>query len=138
MADFTVVRADDVKDFYAGTDVPGEFRSLGDALGAEQLSISLIRVPPHSDFEQGTGHYHDATEELYVIARGTLTMRFEDEIHSVEAGSVVRVAPRTRRSHRNEGDEPVEIWAISRSDGMADAHKIDEFWEASPDAAQRR
>ena len=138
MADFTVVRADDVKDFYAGTDVPGEFRSLGDALGAEQLSISLIRVPPHSDFEQGTGHYHDATEELYVITRGTLTMRFEDEIHSVEAGSVVRVAPRTRRSHRNEGDEPVEIWAISRSDGMADAHKIDEFWEASPDAAQKR
>ncbi len=138
MADFTVVRADDVKDFYAGTDVPGEFRPLGDALGAEQLSITLIRVPPHSDFEQGTGHYHDATEELYVIARGTLTMRFEDEIHSVEAGSVVRVAPRTRRSHRNEGDEPVEIWAISRSDGMADAHKIDEFWEASPDAAQKR
>jgi len=138
MADFTVVRADDVKDFYAGTDVPGEFRSLGDALDAEQLSISLIRVPPHSDFEQGTGHYHDATEELYVIARGTLTMRFEDEIHSVEAGSVVRVAPRTRRSHRNEGDEPVEIWAISRSDGMGDAHKIDEFWEASPDAAQKR
>jgi len=138
MADFTVVRADDVKDFYAGTDVPGEFRSLGDALGAEQLSISLIRVPPHSDFEQGTGHYHDATEELYVITRGTLTMRFEDEIHSVEAGSVVRVAPRTRRSHRNEGDEPVEIWAISRNDGMADAHKIDEFWEASPDAAQKR
>jgi mannose-6-phosphate isomerase-like protein (cupin superfamily) len=138
MADFTVVRADDVKDFYAGTDVPGEFRSLGDALGAEQLAISLIRVPPHSDFEQGTGHFHDATEELYVIARGTLTMRFEDEIHSVEAGSVVRVAPRTRRSHRNEGDEPVEIWAISRSDGMGDAHKIDEFWEASPDAAQKR
>ena len=138
MADFTVVRADDVKDFYAGTDVPGEFRSLGDALGAEQLSITLIRVPPHSDFEQGTGHFHDATEELYVIARGTLTMRFEDEIHAVEAGSVVRVAPRTRRSHRNEGDEPVEIWAISRSDGMGDAHKIDEFWEASPDAAQKR
>jgi mannose-6-phosphate isomerase-like protein (cupin superfamily) len=138
MADFTVVRADDVKDFYAGSDVPGEFRPLGDALGAEQLSITLIRVPPHSDFEQGTGHYHDATEELYVIARGTLTMRFEDEIHSIEAGSVVRVAPRTRRSHRNEGDEPVEIWAISRSDGMADAHKIDEFWEASPDAAQKR
>ena len=138
MADYSIVRADDVKDEYEGTDVPGEFRSLGEALGAQQLSITLIRVPPHSDFEQGTGHFHDETEELYVIARGTLTMRFEDEIHSVEAGSVVRVAPQTRRSHRNEGDEPVEIWAISRSDGMADAHKIDEFWEASPDAAQKR
>ena len=138
MADYTIVRADDVDDVYAGTDVPGEFRSLGSALGAQQLSITLIRVPPHSDFEQGTGHYHDETEELYVIARGTLTMRFEDEVVPVEAGSVVRVAPATRRSHRNEGDEPVEIWAISRSDGMGDAHKLDDFWEASPDAAQRR
>ena len=138
MADYTVVRADDVKDFYEGTDVPGEFRSLGEALGAEQLSITLIRVPPHSDFEQGTGHYHDETEELYVVARGTLTMRFEDEVVTVEPGSVVRVAPKTRRSHRNEGDVPVEIWAVSRSDGMGDAHKLDDFWEASPDAAQRR
>ena len=138
MADFTVVRADDVTDHYAGTDVPGEFRSLGGELGAEQLSITLIRVPPHSDFEQGTGHYHDETEELYLVARGTLTMRFGDEVRPVEAGSVVRVAPLTKRSHRNEGDEPVELWAISRSDGMGDAHKIDEFWEASPDAAQTR
>jgi mannose-6-phosphate isomerase-like protein (cupin superfamily) len=138
MADYTIVRADDVKDFYEGTDVPGEFRSLGEALGAQQLSITLIRVPPHSDFEQGTGHYHDETEELYVIARGTLTMRFEDEVVPVEAESVVRVAPATRRSHRNEGDVPVEIWAVSRSDGMGDAHKLDDFWEASPDAAQRR
>ena len=138
MADYTIVRADDVKDFYEGTDVPGEFRSLGEALGAQQLSITLIRVPPHSDFEQGTGHFHDETEELYVIARGTLTMRFEDEVVPVEAGSVVRVAPKTRRSHRNEGDVPVEIWAVSRSDGMGDSHKLDDFWEASPDAAQRR
>jgi mannose-6-phosphate isomerase-like protein (cupin superfamily) len=138
MADFTVVRADDVTDEYAGTDVPGEFRPLGGELGAEQLAITLIRIPPHCDFEQGTGHYHDETEELYVVTRGTLTMRFGDEIRSVAAGSVVRVAPTTWRSHRNEGDEPVEMWAISRSDGMGDAHKIDEFWEASPDAAQSR
>ena len=138
MADYSIVRADDVKDLYEGTDVPGEFRPLGEALGAQQLSITLIRVPPHSDFEQGTGHFHDETEELYAIARGTLTMRFEDEVREVEAGSVVRVAPTTRRSHRNEGDEPVEIWAVSRSDGMGDAHKIDEFWEASPHAAQKR
>src|SRR5215216_7234790 len=138
MADYAVVRTDDVKDFYARTDVPGEFRSVGEALGAEQVAITLIRVPPHSDFEQGTGHYHDETEELYVVTRGTLTMRFEDEVVAVEAGSVVRVAPRTRRSHRNEGDEPVELWAVSRSDGMGDAHKIDAFWEASPEAAQSR
>ena len=138
MSDFTIVHADDVDDHYAGTSVPGEFRSFGRALGAEQLALTLIRVPPHSDFEQGTGHYHEQIEELYVIVRGTLTMRFGDEVRLVSAGSAVRVAPQTKRSHRNEGDEPVEMWAISRRLDDHDAVKIDEFWEASPEAAQER
>jgi mannose-6-phosphate isomerase-like protein (cupin superfamily) len=137
-ADYAIVAPDDVKDHYAGSDVPGEFRSLTKALGCEQLAVTLIRVPPHSDFEQGTGHFHDEIEEVYVVARGTLTMRFGDEVERVRAPAVVRVAPRTRRSHRNEGDEPVELWALSRKLGNHDATKIDDFWEASPDAAQQR
>ena len=138
MSEYAIVSADDVDDYYEGTDVPGEFRRLTGALESEQLAVTLIRVPPHSDFEQGTGHYHEEIEEIYVIATGTLTMRLGDDVHKVPAGSVVRVAPRTPRSHRNEGDETVEIWADSRRLGHADAVKIDEFWAASPDAAQKR
>jgi mannose-6-phosphate isomerase-like protein (cupin superfamily) len=137
MSDYRIVAGDDVEDFYEGTDVPGEFRSLTDALGCDQVAITLIRVPPHCDFEQGTGHYHDAIEELYVVTRGTLTMRFGDDVRPVGAGSVVRVAPHTPRSHRNEGDEPVEMWAISRKLDRGDATKIDDFWPASPEARQR-
>jgi mannose-6-phosphate isomerase-like protein (cupin superfamily) len=135
---YSVVRADDVHDAYAGEDVPGEFRSLTDALGSEQLAVTLIRVPGHSDFEQGTGHFHGEIEEVYIVARGVLTMRFGDEVVAVEAGSVVRVAPQTARSHRNEGDEPVEMWAVSPRLGRRDATKIEDFWEASPEASQRR
>ena len=138
MKGYSIVRADDVHDVYAGTDVPGEFRSLTRALESEQLAATLIRVPAHSDFEQGTGHYHEDVEELYFVTRGTLTMRFGDDIAKVGSGSVVRVAPDTPRSHRNEGDEPVEMWAVSRSLGREDATKIDDFWQASPEAAQRR
>src|SRR4051812_44792517 len=138
MADYTIVRADDVEDSYAGTDVPGEFRRLTQALGAEQLAVTLIRVPPHCDFEQGTGHYHDEIEEVYLVTGGALTMRFGDQIERIGPNSVVRVAPHTKRSHRNEGDEPVELWAFSQHKGNEDAHKIDDFWEASPDASQTR
>jgi mannose-6-phosphate isomerase-like protein (cupin superfamily) len=138
MTGYTIVRADDVRDHYAGTTVPGEFRSLTRALGAEQLAVTLVRVPAHSDFEQGTGHYHREQEEVYIITRGTLTMRFGDEIERVPAGSVVRVAPETPRSHRNEGDEPVDMWAVSRRLRRMDAVKIDGFWEASPHAEQER
>jgi mannose-6-phosphate isomerase-like protein (cupin superfamily) len=138
MTDYAIVQPDEVDDVYEGTDVPGEFRRLTDALGSEQLAATLIRVPPHSDFEQGTGHFHDEIEELYLLTRGTLTMRFGDEVREVSAPAAVRVAPRTPRSHRNEGDEPVELWAVSRKLGRRDATKLDDFWEASPDAEQRR
>ena len=136
MSDYTILSADDTDDFYAGTDVPGEFRSLTGALGCQQVAVTLIRVPPHSDFEQGTGHFHDEVEELYLVTRGTLTMRFGDDVRAVGPGSAVRVAPRTPRSHRNGGDEPVEMWAISRRLERGDATKIDDFWEASADARQ--
>lgn len=136
MSSYSIVRADDVEDAYAGSDVPGEFRSLKEALGAEQVAVTLIRVPPHSDFEQGTGHFHEKLEEIYILTRGTLTMRFEDEVEEVKTGSVVRVAPGTTRSHRNEGEEPVEMWAVSRKLAEEDAVKVNDFWAASPSAAR--
>jgi mannose-6-phosphate isomerase-like protein (cupin superfamily) len=136
--DYAIAAADDAEDAYAGSEVPGEFRRLTEALGAEQLAVTLIRVPPHSDFEQGTGHYHDEIEEIYLLSRGTLTVRCGDDVREVSAPAAIRVAPKTPRSHRNEGDEPVELWAVSRQLGRPDATKLDDFWEASPRARQTR
>jgi mannose-6-phosphate isomerase-like protein (cupin superfamily) len=138
MSDYAIVSADDVENPYDGSDVPGEFRKLTSALGTEQLSVTLIRVPPHSDFDQGTGHFHEEIEELYIVAKGTITTRCGEDVNTVAAPAVIRVAPGTPRSHRNEGDEPVEIWAVSRQLGHGDATKIEEFWEASPEAEQHR
>ncbi len=135
---YSVVDPDQVENHYESSDVPGEFRSLTEALGCEQLAATLIRVPAHSDFEQGTGHFHEEIEELYLVTRGTLTMRFGEEIEQVSAPAAVRVAHDTPRSHRNEGDEPVEIWAISRKSDHGDATKLDDFWDASPEAKQTR
>ncbi len=137
-AEYAIVDPDSVTDSYAGSDVPGEFRRLTDALGCAQLAATLVRVPAHSDFEQGTGHYHDEIEELYLVTRGTLTMRFGDAVETVRAPAAVRVAPHTPRSHRNERDEPVEMWAISRQRGPSDSTKLDDFWAASPQASQSR
>lgn len=137
MSDYTIVRADEVEDAYAGSNVPGEFRGLKKALGSEQVAVTLIRVPPHSDFEQGSGHRHERLEEIYIVTRGTLTMRFGEEIEEVSAGSVVRVAPRTIRSHRNEADEPVEMWAVSQLRDAQDATKVEDFWDASAEAVQQ-
>lgn len=138
MSEYSIVRADDVEDPYAGSDVPGEFRRLTEDLDCEQVALTLIRVPPHSDFEQGTGHFHDEIEEIYLVTRGTLTMRLNDEVHELGPNTAVRVAPKTPRSHRNLGEEPVEMWAISVQLGRSDSTKLDNFWEASPEASQHR
>jgi mannose-6-phosphate isomerase-like protein (cupin superfamily) len=97
MKGYKIVSAREIKDFYEDTDVPGEFRRLTRALDAKQLGITLIHIPPHSDFEQGTGHYHEKIEELYIITSGTLTMRFGGEIVQVPAGSVVKVVQRRKK-----------------------------------------
>ncbi len=73
-----------------------------------------------------------------LLTGGTLTMRFGDDIRTVTAPAAVRVAPQTARSHRNEGDEPVEMWAVSRRLGTGDSTKLDDFWDASPEARQHR
>ena len=49
---------------------------------------------------------------------------------------MVRVAPGTTRSHRNEGVGPVEMWAVSRKIDDEDATKIEDFWATSPSATQ--
>ena len=111
MSEYSIVNADDVTDHYEGTDVPGEFRRLTPALGAEQVALTLIRVPPHSDFEQGTGHYHDEIEEVYLVTRGTITFRVGDDIHKLSRARRARrpedaaLAPqRGRRAGRHVGD----------------------------------
>ena len=138
MSDYKIVNADDAKDHYAGSDVPGEFRRLTDLLEAEQVAVTLIRVPPHSDFEQGTGHFHDEIEELYIVARGTLTFRTGDEItqglrargRALRAQDASLAPQRGRRAGRAVGD--------LKQLGHQDATKIDDFWEASPEALQKR
>ena len=48
--------------------------------------MTLIRIPPHSDFEQGSGHFHENLEEIHIVTSGTLMMRFEDKVEEIEAG----------------------------------------------------
>jgi uncharacterized cupin superfamily protein len=127
-ADYAIVDPEEVADHYASDDdVRGEFRRLTDALGCEQVAVTLIRVPPHSDFEQGTGHFHAEIEELYLLTRGTLTMRFGEDVRKVSAPAAVRVANRTPRSHRNEGDQPrrdVGRLAQGRASGRDEARQL--------------
>ena len=132
---YVVVDPDQVADRYSDSDeLLGDFRPVTNALRCEQLAAALIRVAAHSGFEQGTGHFNGELEELYLLTRGTLTMRFGDHVRKVSAPAAVRVAKCTPHSYRNEDDEPVELWAVSRKLDGPDSPGLDaDFWEASPE-----
>jgi len=132
-----VVDPAEVANWHEGTDVPGDYRPLTEALDARQLAATFVEVPPHTDFERGVGHLHEELEELYLISRGTLTMRCGEDVMQISGPAAVRVDPGTTRSYRNEGDEPVEMWIVSRLLGYSDSTKVPEFWSASS-AADRR
>ena len=112
--DFTVVAADDCEDHYEGSDdVPGEFRRLTEALGSRAgrdhadprpaaLRLRAGHRPPATrDRGALPGHPRDADDAL----------RRRDPPGRRRLGGAGRA--RDVRSHRNEGDEPVELWAIS-------------------------
>ena len=139
LTDYAIVAADDVDDFYAGSDVPGEFRRLTDALGSEQVAVTLIRVPPHSDFEQGTGHYHDEIEELYIVTRGHADHALRRRGRARSRAGRRCASPRGRRARTaTRATSPSSCGRSRASSRRVDATKIDDFWEASPAAAQRR
>lgn len=73
-----------------------------------------------------------------MVSRGVITMRLGEDVHEVKAGCAVRVAPKTPRSYRNEGDEAAEMWIASPRLGRGDATKLEEFWDASPQAERHR
>jgi hypothetical protein len=72
------------------------------------------------------------------VARHTrcLAMRFADNLRPVSAPAVAW--PATRRGRiATRAPSPVEPWAITQLE-HGDATKIDDFWDASPDAWQHR
>lgn len=53
---YAMADADELADSYVDFNVPGEVRHLTDARDGDQIAVTLIRIPAHSDFEHGTGH----------------------------------------------------------------------------------
>jgi uncharacterized RmlC-like cupin family protein len=76
---------------------------------ADQLAVTLTRIPAHSDSERGTGHHHEEIEEDSLLTGGRLTMRWGDAIETARPPAEARVAPGTTRSQRNDSGKDREV-----------------------------
>jgi mannose-6-phosphate isomerase-like protein (cupin superfamily) len=89
---------------------------LGEQLGLTSFGLRQIVLRPG---QRNRVHRHRDQEEVYVVLRGRLTIRFDDGERELGEGEVARVPPPVRRQLSNEGDEPCAILAI----GAAGTHE---------------
>lgn len=89
--------------------IPGKVFG-GRASGATGGEFSFQVFAPGQ--ETGFLHSHKNHEELYFFLAGKGEFQVDGKIFPVEEGSVVRVAPRGRRSVRNNGSEPLVMLCV--------------------------
>jgi mannose-6-phosphate isomerase-like protein (cupin superfamily) len=108
MSDYTLVNIKQSEDmaqqFGMGEGLEGRFPRK--ALGLEQTGIGHYRLAP--GYRLPFGHSHRKNEEVYLVIRGTMRVKLDDEIVEVGEWDVVRVPPGTWRGYE-AGPEGLEL-----------------------------
>jgi len=102
LGDYVLELGPDVK-------IPGKVFG-GAAVAATGAEFSFQSFAPGT--ETGFLHTHKSHEELYFFLGGRGEFQVDGEVFSVQEGSVVRVAPKGRRSVRNNGAEPLVMLCV--------------------------
>jgi len=97
-------------------DTGERFVRLRQRLGVSTFGLNQIVLQPG---QRGRIHRHHRQEEVYLVLAGTLTLVVEGEEHTLEAGSLARVAPGLRRQLVNRGPERLGLLAL----GGAEPHE---------------
>jgi mannose-6-phosphate isomerase-like protein (cupin superfamily) len=129
MAGYTKVNLrDDVDDQGPNFGFEGkiEARMARVALELEQSGVSLLGLAPN--FRIPFAHRHKTQEEVYVLIRGSVMVKLEDEIVELKPYDAIRVHKDTIRGFE-AGPEGAEMIAIGAPHtGPGDAETIDDWW----------
>jgi mannose-6-phosphate isomerase-like protein (cupin superfamily) len=78
-------------------------------LGARNLSVTWLTVPAGAS---QTLHSDEASEQAYVIVRGTATMSVAGDTQQVEEGDLILVPPATEHAVSNGGESELACLSI--------------------------
>jgi uncharacterized cupin superfamily protein len=137
VSDYTILRAADAPDFTG--DAPGAFYGYGRALGAEQVSVNIRVLAPHTAHvapggDPTRGHSHRTIEEIYLVLDGDLTVKLGDDVVTLGRWDAVRIPPATPRAVRNDSDGEAALLMVSVrvEDHAAESSAHEGFWPTSP------
>jgi uncharacterized cupin superfamily protein len=126
MAEHTIVNLKGVEDAAAKFGMPPglEARFARSALGLEKSGVTLFDVAP--DYKVPWGHRHREQEEVYLVLRGSATVRFEDGTAELGEWDAVRIPPDVARSFQ-AGPDGAQVLAFGAGE-KGDAEMIKDFW----------
>ncbi len=119
MTDPTIKRLDEI-DYYRGDhEIPGiRFHFAGKQLGVSAWGMNVLSFDPDVDGYPEHDHVGDGQEEVYVVLRGSVTLITGDQRAVLEAGTMARVGPATKRKLL-PGPEGATVLAIGATPGKA-------------------
>ena len=127
MADHTIVNLEQVDDAAARFGVPAglEARFARRALALDKSGVTLFDLAP--GYRIPWGHRHRDQEEVYLVVRGTATVRFEDgDTAELSPWSAVRIPAAVARSFE-AGPEGARLVAFGAGE-QGDTEMIQDFW----------
>jgi quercetin dioxygenase-like cupin family protein len=133
MSNYTVLEGEDAIDFMSDYPGFGQMLSYTHGLGAEQVAITLRRMPPGTGGKGSYGHRHKTQEELILVVDGVLQVKVDDDEFEMGAGTAIRLAPEALRSVHNDGPGEVTIVLCSvklpeGADYEAETEQVPGFW----------
>jgi mannose-6-phosphate isomerase-like protein (cupin superfamily) len=94
-------------------------------LEGETLGLSLMKLAPN--FRIPFGHKHEGQEEVYVIVRGSASIKVENEIVELCEWDAIRFDKNTMRDVE-AGPQGVEYLAFGAGDDPTDAEMVQGWW----------
>jgi len=92
--------------------------------GAHNIYMGVFRVPAGS---RGRPHYHDACESALYMIRGSIEIRFGDQLEQslqVDAGDMLYVPPRETHTVRNRSDSEPAEYVVARDSPTEDSVQV--------------
>lgn len=105
---------------HADPNVPGVVRRVlatrDDFQAGQTMMLNWAQLPVGKSFRP---HFHENMQEAFVIIRGQVTMKVDNEDIALDRGDAVLVSPREVHSMENTGKEVAEfiVFGIASGEG---------------------
>ncbi len=130
MAEYRIATRDEAFDAMQAYPGFGSMLMYTPMLDTHQTALTLRTMPPGTGGRGSYGHRHTTQEELYLVLKGTLTFKLDEDVFEAGPGTAVKIPPEVVRSVHNDTDEDVELVICSPriDDPEGDVATVDEFW----------